>query len=68
MESLTALRISIKSNYISKSIKRHQKEWIFDAFCVILIVSKIMNVKKDIKRGVLDDIWLLQNFSQDTEY
>ena len=51
MESLTALRISIKSNYISKSIKRHQKEWIFDAFCAILIVSKIMNVKKDIKKG-----------------
>lgn len=68
MESLTALRISIKSNYISKSIKRHQKEWIFDAFCAILIVSKIMNVKKNIKRGGLDDIWLLQNFSKDTEH
>ena len=68
MESLTALQISIKSNHISKSIKRHQKEWIFDAFCAMLIVLKIMNVKKNIKRGGLDDIWLLQNFSQDTEY
>lgn len=68
MEFLIVLQISIKFNYESKSIKRYQKEWIFDAFCAMLIVLKIMNVKKNIKRGVLDDIWLLQNFSQDTEY
>ena len=68
MEFLIVLQISIKFNYESKSIKRHQKEWIFDAFCAMLIVLKIMNVKKNIKRGGLDDIWLLQNFSTDTEH
>ena len=42
MEFLIVLQISIKFNYESKSIKRHQKEWIFDAFCAMLIVLKIM--------------------------
>lgn len=52
MEFLIVLQISIKFNYESKSIKRHQKEWIFDAFCAMLIVLKIMNVKNSIKRWV----------------
>ena len=51
MEFLIVLQIGIKSNHESKSIKRYQKEWIFDAFCAILIVLKVMNVKKNIKRG-----------------
>ena len=42
---------SIKFKRYSKSIKRHRKVQIFDAFCVILIVLKMMNVKKDIKKG-----------------
>lgn len=49
MEFLIVLQIGIKFNYESKSIKRHQKEWIFDAFCAILIVLKIMKEKAAVR-------------------